>query len=144
MYRNKGIISKTSVALRYFNDGKELLLRILWQAVQRRQKYSKKTPWRLESSNCCERTLCPIQKYIYSKWNGFYFGPIVIFLFSFFFFWTAPKEILETESEKKLCMRFFSGTCMFGVMCRYSHYTPEQMTELQQQGGFSRNVLHGD
>ncbi|GAB0098264.1 hypothetical protein DMENIID0001_139790 [Sergentomyia squamirostris] len=42
------------------------------------------------------------------------------------------EEILVEESKKKPCKRILEGTsCNFGTQCRFSHYTPQQMTEMR-------------
>ncbi|KAJ8679725.1 hypothetical protein QAD02_015512 [Eretmocerus hayati] len=43
-----------------------------------------------------------------------------------------PEQILAEESQKKPCMKFINqGNCPWDILCRYSHYTPAQMQELQ-------------
>ncbi|GAB6024189.1 Zinc finger matrin-type protein 5 [Chamberlinius hualienensis] len=43
-------------------------------------------------------------------------------------------EILEEESGKNPCKRFkLTGSCDFGSSCRYSHLTPLQLSNLQDQ-----------
>ncbi|CAG9789965.1 unnamed protein product [Diatraea saccharalis] len=43
-----------------------------------------------------------------------------------------PETILKEEAIKKPCLRFASGQCQFGAICRFSHYTREQLIELRQ------------
>ncbi|XP_041985805.1 zinc finger matrin-type protein 5 [Aricia agestis] len=43
-----------------------------------------------------------------------------------------PETILKEESAKKPCSRHMRGECQFGSICRFSHYTKEQLYELQQ------------
>ncbi|XP_068624504.1 uncharacterized protein [Battus philenor] len=43
-----------------------------------------------------------------------------------------PATILSEESKKKPCMRFPTGECVFGTICRFSHYTEEQMNALRE------------
>lgn len=45
----------------------------------------------------------------------------------------APKSILEEESSKKPCSWFQTASCQYGQLCRFSHYTPDQLGYLQQQ-----------
>ncbi|XP_026484137.1 uncharacterized protein LOC113392074 [Vanessa tameamea] len=42
-----------------------------------------------------------------------------------------PETILQEESMKKPCTRFARGECQFGGICRYSHYTQEQIMNLR-------------
>ncbi|KAI8433753.1 hypothetical protein MSG28_015731 [Choristoneura fumiferana] len=42
-----------------------------------------------------------------------------------------PEVILAEESQKKPCGRFARGECQFGSICRFSHYTREQIQQLQ-------------
>lgn len=42
------------------------------------------------------------------------------------------ETILKEESVKKPCSRFASGQCQFGSICRYSHYTMEQIQALRE------------
>lgn len=51
-----------------------------------------------------------------------------------FFSFSDPTIILKEESIKKPCVRFANGECRFGGICRYSHYTEEQINELKQYG----------
>ncbi|XP_065347046.1 zinc finger matrin-type protein 5-like [Cloeon dipterum] len=44
-----------------------------------------------------------------------------------------PEVILREESQKKSCTRFMSGECQFGVLCRFSHYSPAQLHAMQIQ-----------
>ncbi|CAG4996286.1 unnamed protein product [Parnassius apollo] len=43
-----------------------------------------------------------------------------------------PSTILSEESNKKPCVRFARGECQFGGICRFSHYTQEQINTLKQ------------
>lgn len=43
-----------------------------------------------------------------------------------------PETILAEESKKKPCLRFSKGECNFGGVCRFSHYTPEQLQTLRE------------
>ncbi|KPJ17606.1 Zinc finger matrin-type protein 5 [Papilio machaon] len=38
----------------------------------------------------------------------------------------------KEESAKKPCMRFSKGECNFGGICRFSHYTKEQIEALRE------------
>ncbi|CAK1549221.1 unnamed protein product [Leptosia nina] len=42
-----------------------------------------------------------------------------------------PETILREESGKKPCSRFATGQCPFGSICRYSHYTPQELSVLK-------------
>ncbi|XP_037048886.1 zinc finger matrin-type protein 5 [Bradysia coprophila] len=42
-----------------------------------------------------------------------------------------PQTILTEESPKAPCQRYFRGECKFGGNCRFSHYTPEELSNLQ-------------
>ncbi|XP_026764943.2 zinc finger matrin-type protein 5 [Galleria mellonella] len=43
-----------------------------------------------------------------------------------------PETILAEEKTKKPCLRFTKGECKFGGICRYSHYTKEQIESLKE------------
>ncbi|CAB3245079.1 unnamed protein product [Arctia plantaginis] len=43
-----------------------------------------------------------------------------------------PETILAEESKKKPCARFASGQCQFGSICRFSHYTRDQLSSLRE------------
>ncbi|XP_034951060.1 zinc finger matrin-type protein 5 [Chelonus insularis] len=44
-----------------------------------------------------------------------------------------PEEILKEETEKIPCKKLMSGgECAFGNNCRFSHYTPPMIYELQR------------
>ncbi|GAA49289.1 U11/U12 small nuclear ribonucleoprotein 20 20kDa protein [Clonorchis sinensis] len=46
----------------------------------------------------------------------------------------APQEKLVLERAKKPCIGFVrSGECSYGVLCKYSHMTPEMFHQLEQQ-----------
>lgn len=46
-----------------------------------------------------------------------------------------PATILQEEYSKTPCKRYMTvGDCAFGFGCRYSHYTPHMIWELQQLG----------
>ncbi|KAL4719774.1 hypothetical protein ACJJTC_013653 [Scirpophaga incertulas] len=38
-----------------------------------------------------------------------------------------PELILQEEATKKPCLRFAKGECLFGALCRFSHYTREEI-----------------
>ncbi|XP_045532955.1 zinc finger matrin-type protein 5 [Pieris brassicae] len=42
-----------------------------------------------------------------------------------------PETILEEESSKRPCTRYITSQCPFGSICRYSHYTPEEINNLK-------------
>ncbi|CAH8523603.1 unnamed protein product [Dicrocoelium dendriticum] len=45
----------------------------------------------------------------------------------------AAQEKYAVESSKKPCIAFVrTGSCNYGVSCKYSHQTPEEMLQLQQ------------
>ncbi|XP_015609430.1 zinc finger matrin-type protein 5 [Cephus cinctus] len=45
----------------------------------------------------------------------------------------APETILKEESEKIPCKRYMThGDCAFGNGCKFSHYTPPMIWELQR------------
>ncbi|CAH0718470.1 unnamed protein product, partial [Brenthis ino] len=44
-----------------------------------------------------------------------------------------PETILKEESIKKPCIKFAKGECQFGGICRYSHYTAQELHELRLQ-----------
>ncbi|CAH1107217.1 unnamed protein product [Psylliodes chrysocephalus] len=43
-----------------------------------------------------------------------------------------PETTLREELLKVSCRRFFQGGCPFEGICRYTHYSPEQLCELRQ------------
>jgi hypothetical protein len=46
-----------------------------------------------------------------------------------------PETILKEEYGKTPCKRYMTvGECAFGLGCRFSHYTPSMMWELEQLG----------
>lgn len=46
-----------------------------------------------------------------------------------------PETILEEECSKIPCKRYMTvGDCAFGTSCRFSHYTPPMIWELQRLG----------
>lgn len=47
-----------------------------------------------------------------------------------------PETILAEEAYKKPCNRFASGQCQFGGICRYSHYTRQEIDTLREYGKF--------
>lgn len=49
-----------------------------------------------------------------------------------------PETILKEEYGKTSCKRYMTvGDCAFGHGCRFSHYTPQMIWELQQLGNHS-------
>ncbi|XP_057671710.1 zinc finger matrin-type protein 5 [Diorhabda carinulata] len=44
-----------------------------------------------------------------------------------------PETALKEELLKIPCRRFFQGGCPFEGICRYTHYSPEELCELRQQ-----------
>ncbi|KAM3968734.1 zinc finger matrin-type protein 5 [Aphomia sociella] len=56
-----------------------------------------------------------------------------------------PESILAEETLKKPCLRFTKGECQFGGICRYSHYTREQIQSLKDYvAAKDRNKTHTD
>lgn len=46
-----------------------------------------------------------------------------------------PETVLREELLKTPCRRFIqNGSCQFEGNCRYTHYTPEQLCAIRQQG----------
>ncbi|XP_028174734.1 zinc finger matrin-type protein 5 [Ostrinia furnacalis] len=43
-----------------------------------------------------------------------------------------PEMILSEEAFKKPCLRFQNGECKFGGICRYSHYSREEIDALRE------------
>ncbi|XP_049882379.1 zinc finger matrin-type protein 5 [Pectinophora gossypiella] len=43
-----------------------------------------------------------------------------------------PETILAEESRKKPCSRFPNNQCQFGAICRFSHYTRDQIDQLRE------------
>lgn len=50
------------------------------------------------------------------------------------YFYLAAEEILRDEQKKKPCAKFPIGNCQFGAMCRFSHYTPEELATINAKG----------
>lgn len=51
------------------------------------------------------------------------------------FSFVDPETVLREELLKTPCRRFIqNGTCQFEGNCRYTHYSPEQLCALRQQG----------
>jgi len=49
-----------------------------------------------------------------------------------------PETILKEEYGKTPCIRYMTvGDCAFGMKCRFSHYTPPMIWELQRLGNHS-------
>lgn len=52
-----------------------------------------------------------------------------------FIYFLDPEVILREESTKIPCKWYLTnGECAFGLGCRYSHYTPPMIWELQRLG----------
>ncbi|XP_072933870.1 zinc finger matrin-type protein 5 [Epargyreus clarus] len=51
-----------------------------------------------------------------------------------------PEVILKEESKKTQCNRFASGNCPFGGVCRFSHYTREEIEELRRIVAARKNI----
>ncbi|XP_034098577.1 uncharacterized protein LOC117564063 [Drosophila albomicans] len=43
-----------------------------------------------------------------------------------------PRKILEEERMKIPCKRFFAGYCKFQALCKFGHFNPKQMQQLQK------------
>ncbi|OWR52174.1 zinc finger matrin-type protein 5 [Danaus plexippus plexippus] len=50
------------------------------------------------------------------------------------------KTILEEENNKKPCLKYLKGECHFGTMCRFSHYTRDELCLLKQIVDAKNNV----
>ncbi|XP_013145510.1 PREDICTED: zinc finger matrin-type protein 5 [Papilio polytes] len=48
--------------------------------------------------------------------------------------------ILKEESYKKPCLRFLKGECNFGGICRFSHYTQEQIEALREYVVYNEQI----
>lgn len=53
----------------------------------------------------------------------------------------VPKNILRDEFHKKPCAKFESGECRYGALCRFSHYTRDQLDTLRKQGKSDFHVI---
>ncbi|KAL0810384.1 hypothetical protein ABMA28_010529 [Loxostege sticticalis] len=51
-----------------------------------------------------------------------------------------PETILAEEAYKKPCNRFASGQCQFGGICRYSHYTRQEIDTLREYVASKKNM----
>lgn len=45
-------------------------------------------------------------------------------------------EILAEERQKNPCSRFLKGQCTFGAICRFSHYTRDEIFAMEAEGKF--------
>ncbi|XP_011640778.1 zinc finger matrin-type protein 5 [Pogonomyrmex barbatus] len=53
-----------------------------------------------------------------------------------------PETILKEEYDKTPCKRYMTvGDCAFGLGCRFSHYTPPMIWELQQLAAMKNSKL---
>ncbi|XP_050072591.1 zinc finger matrin-type protein 5 [Anopheles maculipalpis] len=53
------------------------------------------------------------------------------------------EQILEEIKHKAPCRSLKDGSeCTFGVLCRYRHYTPEQIWEMQQLVKTKQDIRH--
>ncbi|XP_062142526.1 zinc finger matrin-type protein 5 [Drosophila sulfurigaster albostrigata] len=43
-----------------------------------------------------------------------------------------PRKILEEERMKIPCKRFFTGYCKFQALCKFGHFNPKQMQQLEK------------
>lgn len=60
----------------------------------------------------------------------------------FCLFFIDPEIILREESTKIPCKWYLTnGECAFGLGCRYSHYTPPMIWELQRLGIIHNNSM---
>ncbi|CAG9827427.1 unnamed protein product [Diabrotica balteata] len=44
-----------------------------------------------------------------------------------------PETVLKEELLKTPCRRFSQGSCPFEGVCRFTHYSPEELCELRKQ-----------
>ncbi|KAG5897430.1 hypothetical protein JTB14_032119 [Gonioctena quinquepunctata] len=53
-----------------------------------------------------------------------------------------PETVLKEELLKTPCRRFFQyeGGCPFEGICRYTHYSPEELCELRQQVEYTHDL----
>ncbi|KAH8410526.1 hypothetical protein KR215_011882 [Drosophila sulfurigaster] len=43
-----------------------------------------------------------------------------------------PRKILKEERMKIPCKRFFAGYCKFQALCKFGHFNPKQMQQLEK------------
>lgn len=49
----------------------------------------------------------------------------------------GAEEVLHEEIKKKPCAHYQTGHCQFGLTCRFSHYSPADLSRIQQIGPFN-------
>lgn len=49
---------------------------------------------------------------------------------------------MTNELQKKPCSHYLSGYCQFGALCRFSHFTREELDRLQQTGILIKDILY--
>lgn len=53
-----------------------------------------------------------------------------------------PETILAEESKKKPCTRFANGQCQFGSICRFSHYSRDQLNSFREWGMYLLSSIY--
>ncbi|KAJ2939101.1 hypothetical protein O0L34_g10289 [Tuta absoluta] len=77
----------------------------------------------------CDKTMAATPSTVRTHMKGLVHQKLVLDHYQKF---KDPETILAEESVKKPCSRFPSGLCQFGSMCRFSHYTREQIDHLRE------------
>lgn len=55
-------------------------------------------------------------------------------------FFLDPETIFREESQKTPCQRHFRGECKFGGNCRFSHFTADELSNLQYEGSINDKI----
>ncbi|XP_075987680.1 zinc finger matrin-type protein 5 [Anticarsia gemmatalis] len=76
----------------------------------------------------CDKTMVASQSIIRTHNNGIVHQKLVQEHYQQY---KDAETILAEESRKKPCVRFANGQCQFGSICRFSHYTREQIQYLR-------------
>ncbi|XP_023943609.2 zinc finger matrin-type protein 5 isoform X2 [Bicyclus anynana] len=87
----------------------------------------------------CEKTMVSSPSIIKTHVKGVVHQKLVSAHYQHF---KDPETILKEESCKKPCTRFPRGECNFGGICRFSHYTPEQINALRDYVASKYNNLN--
>ncbi|XP_030041248.1 zinc finger matrin-type protein 5 isoform X2 [Manduca sexta] len=52
----------------------------------------------------------------------------------------SPEEILAQESKKKPCVKHPLGKCKYGLICRYTHYSTEEINSMRAYVSFKKDI----
>ncbi|XP_045781011.1 zinc finger matrin-type protein 5 [Maniola jurtina] len=77
----------------------------------------------------CDKTMVSASSVIRTHFKGSFHQKMVNEHYQQF---KDPETILKEEGNKKPCHRFLRGECNFGAICKYSHYTPDQIASMRE------------